>query len=146
MAGLARRRPLRSRKVWSATEKGSRPTTGTDGNPGGWRQLREACSARAGGRCQAGIPDVCTGRGHHAHHLLRRGQGGPDELDNLAWLCSNCHGYVHERVEWSYRIGLLRRRRSFAPPVWTPDDHLNAHDTWASRGFPDVWPPEDDDG
>jgi len=30
-----------------------------------------------------------------AHHIQTRGAGGPDTLDNLMPLCSNCHHMVH---------------------------------------------------
>lgn len=124
---LQRRTPLRSRRVWRATDAGSHKAR--DISPAAWRLLREACRDRAAGGCQAAIPDVCTGRGFHAHHLLRRGQGGPDELDNLAWVCEPCHGEIHKRVEWSMTAGLLRSRYGMAPWPWTPD-----------TGVPPVWP------
>jgi hypothetical protein len=127
---LARRTPLRSRRGWTATDNGSRRTSGGNST---WRILRERCRDRAGGRCQAQVPDVCEGRGVHAHHLLRRGQGGLDELDNLAWLCGSCHGHVHRRVAWSYTVGLLRRRTDPGPFPWAPDTGRPACGWWACR-------------
>lgn len=37
-----------------------------------------------------------TGGGFEVHHKLRRGQGGGDELDNLACLCQDCHRAFHD--------------------------------------------------
>lgn len=74
-----------------------------------WRQVRREVEARANGRCEARIDDVCEGRGCHAHHLLRRSQGGANDPSNLAWLCAACHGYVHANPAWAYEAGLLRR-------------------------------------
>jgi len=33
----------------------------------------------------------------HVHHIIPRSQGGPNELDNLATLCAECHQYAHGR-------------------------------------------------
>lgn len=137
---LQRRTPLRSRKVWRATENGSKRTL-----PGNWRRIREACRDRSAGLCQAGIPGVCEGErpgGHprpvygHAHHLKRRGQGGADHLSNLAWVCGLCHGHLHHRVEWAYEVGLLRRRQDPGPYPWSPDDGCTAWDAHVGQAPP----------
>jgi hypothetical protein len=70
---------------------------------------RTAVRERAGGRCEAAIEGVCTGSGAHAHHVLRRSQGGPDTPENLLWLCPPCHGHIHENPAWATEQGLLRR-------------------------------------
>lgn len=115
---LARRTPLRSRSRLATRQPGA-PTR----QPGADvpREVREAVRDRVGGWCQARIPDVCTGRGSHAHHLLRRGQGGTHTEDNLAWLCGACHGHVHRRIRDAELAGLLRPRHMSPPWVWTPD-------------------------
>lgn len=59
-------------------------------------------------RCQGGSP-VCILRASHAHHVLPRGRGGKDTLDNLVALCHPCHTYVHANPAWSYEAGLLAR-------------------------------------
>lgn len=73
-----------------------------------YSKVRETVAARD--LCEAQVPGVCEGRGVHAHHILRRSQGGLDTVDNLAWLCGPCHGHVHQHPEWAFGVGLLRRR------------------------------------
>jgi hypothetical protein len=36
----------------------------------------------------------------HMHHVLHRGKGGSDDLENLAWACPTCHGKEHLQVKW----------------------------------------------
>lgn len=78
---------------------------------------------RSEGRCEAGL-DGCTGHGTTRHHRLRRGQGGPDTVENLVVLCQSCHTdgprAVHRNPKWAYSVGLLIRR-SDGPPTeqWT---------------------------
>lgn len=43
----------------------------------------------------------------HAHHRLRRSQGGPDTLENLILLCPEHHTWVHDHPEESGEMGLL---------------------------------------
>jgi hypothetical protein len=37
------------------------------------------------------------------HHILTRGEGGPDDLENLMLLCRKCHNKRHpeKQVRWS---------------------------------------------
>ncbi len=40
--------------------------------------------------------ELCEQRpGAHLHHKVLRSRGGSDERQNLAWLCSQCHRFVH---------------------------------------------------
>jgi len=96
---LRRRTPLRANRGRSMSKE--------------WRQARTWTEDRAGGRCEAKAPG-CVGRGAHAHHILRRSQGGPDDPSNLAWVCPPCHAYIHANPAWAYEHGLLRRR---TPPL-----------------------------
>lgn len=72
---------------------------------------RRDTESRAGGRCEART-EKCTGRGCQAHHILRRGQGGPDELGNLLWVCNECHLFIHANPKLSFERGWLRRREA----------------------------------
>ena len=59
--------------------------------------------------CQAQIPEWCSGRASHRHHVKRRSQGGTDDVSNTRDLCSSCHEFVHANPAWSYANGLLDR-------------------------------------
>ena len=74
------------------------------------RTLRSELARRSQGRCEARWAVSCSGHGEHAHHLLRRSQGGQDALDNLAHVCAHCHAAIHANPERAYERGLLRRR------------------------------------
>lgn len=59
------------------------------------RALRQACYDRAGGCCEeCGAPTPWSGgvftRGHMAH-IKSRGSGGSDTIENIRWLCPQCH-------------------------------------------------------
>lgn len=52
-----------------------------------WRALAAAVRRRQGGACL-----ICpSGYRLTAHHVVPRGSGGPDTLDNLVALCGHCH-------------------------------------------------------
>jgi hypothetical protein len=70
---------------------------------------------RAEGRCEASTPD-CTGWALHAHHILRRSQGGQHTEENMLACCRPCHEFLHHYPSWSYRHGLLRRQGVQPPP------------------------------
>lgn len=78
--------------------------------------LRELAKARtvvierAHGRCEASFSPHCAGVGHHAHHVLRRSQGGPNTPENLLWTCAACHGLIHAEPERAMRAGYLRSK------------------------------------
>lgn len=71
-------------------------------------KVRRWVLSRANGLCEAQITGVCEGRGSHAHHILMRSQGGPDDVGNLLWVCLPCHRRIHAEPEWSYERGFLR--------------------------------------
>lgn len=72
--------------------------------------VRAEIARRSGGRCEARFTPGCRGVAEHAHHVLRRSQGGKDEPGNLAHVCAPCHHAIHAEPERAYAAGLLRRR------------------------------------
>lgn len=63
-----------------------------------WRQRRLECYARDNWTCQDCGVKCSSGRGAHrsatriqAHHVIRRRDGGLDDLSNLVTLCAGCH-------------------------------------------------------
>lgn len=87
------------------------------------RQLEESrqiVRARSDGRCEARLFG-CTGVGVHAHHRLRRSQGGSHHPTNLLWVCWACHKTIHDYPAHARRAGLLLGRKATdamsAPPT-----------------------------
>lgn len=74
-----------------------------------YRKVREWVKDRANGLCEAQVSGVCEGRGVHAHHLLRRSQGGPDTPGNLLWVCAADHRWIHDHPTEAQARGLLRQ-------------------------------------
>lgn len=109
-----KRSPMR-RKARLERRTALRQHTGAHRVRRDYEAARDVVKGRSGGRCEAGTFLVCVGRGAHAHHVLRRSQGGPDTPENLLWVCPPCHGHLHANVEWAKEQGLLRSR----PPVET---------------------------
>jgi 5-methylcytosine-specific restriction endonuclease McrA len=69
--------------------------------------------------CQCGQRTFEPGSGvhelrwSHVHHVIPRSRGGGDVAENLASLCSACHGRIHQ--------GTLEFNRKYTletPPVW----------------------------
>ena len=54
-------------------------------------RLRAKVLARDGHACL----NCGSRRALHAHHVVFRSRGGPTTIDNLASLCTRCHGLVH---------------------------------------------------
>lgn len=78
--------------------------------------------ARAGGLCEAGVPDVCTVRagdyvGQFSHRRARK-QGGSWAPSNGVRCCPHCHHHVETHWEWAVTAGL--RVPSYADPAVTP--------------------------
>lgn len=70
------------------------------------RQLR----ARSRGRCEAvDLAHDCTHQATHAHHILRRSQGGKHYLENLLHVCLNGHDAIHDRIAEAVALGYLDR-------------------------------------
>lgn len=82
-----------------------------------WRKARQAVHDRADGLCEGRCAPNCAGQGAHAHHVRLRSQGGTDDLENLRWLCHNCHSWVHASPYEAYRLGLLERTTAPSAPV-----------------------------
>lgn len=85
--------------------------------------VRAAVIERAGGHCEARLPG-CSDRRLACHHRMREGQGGPSTVENLVYLCSDCHtgspAAVHRNVAWAYSVGLLIRSTDGPPKeCWT---------------------------
>ncbi len=97
-SSLARRTPLQRRTPLRS--RGRRIPRG----------IRQEVLDRANGRCEARIPEVCTIRAEHVHHLLPRSAGGVDSPHQLVALCSVCHQQIHLNPAWSYEQGWLWRR------------------------------------
>jgi 5-methylcytosine-specific restriction endonuclease McrA len=64
-------------------------------------QLRRDCFERDGYRCQGFIHSECglwftcrklvTWESGHMAHIVSRGRGGPDVIDNVVTKCGDCH-------------------------------------------------------
>ena len=59
------------------------------------KRLRLACLARDGYACTACGRMPNSIRDLQAHHVVPLVQGGPDTLDNLTTLCTDCHSEAH---------------------------------------------------
>ena len=53
------------------------------------------------------VPITCAGA-LHAHHAVRKSQGGTNRGSNLICLCRRHHDWVHGQPEASFEMGLLR--------------------------------------
>lgn len=51
---------------------------------------------------------VCSAPRPVIHHILPRGSGGLDTLDNVIPLCHRCHGRIHAEGTRNWRDELLR--------------------------------------
>lgn len=89
--------------------------------PANWRELRRKVATRAGFRCQ-GIVDGqrCANRGSHCDHIER---GMDHSVENLQWLCPDCHNRKSGREGAQARAPLKRPperhpglRMFFQPP------------------------------
>lgn len=76
-----------------------------------WNRQRKWCEDRAAGRCEANTPGCPPGAhwGDQAHHRRLRAQGGSDGIDNLLWVCTDGHTWIHAHPEASYDAGWMLR-------------------------------------
>ena len=75
-----------------------------------WKLARAAALVRDAYQCQAcGV--VCTGRNAHVDHVIRKRDGGTDELWNLKTLCRSCHSKKTVREEQGGRVGAVIKNR-----------------------------------
>jgi hypothetical protein len=96
--------------TWSNLKPEKQPKRSKGRSTTQYRKVRRWVADRSGGWCEARVEGVCEGRGVHAHHILPRSAGGPDEPGNLLWVCRADHQYIHEHPAWAYQAGMLRRR------------------------------------
>jgi 5-methylcytosine-specific restriction endonuclease McrA len=65
-----------------------------------WKKLSAAVTRRDGRCCRA-----CGAlRALDLHHILMRSLGGRDVLENLCWVCRDCHKAIHGhalKVRWT---------------------------------------------
>lgn len=74
-------------------------------------ELGVATAARrrlAGDWCEGATPACRPGahRGHHAHHVQLRSQGGGHTVENLRWLCWDAHDWVHQNPDAARQLDL----------------------------------------
>jgi hypothetical protein len=74
------------------------------------RKAKKVVRARSGGRCEARIPSICTGRATEAHHIKMRSRGGKHEPENLLDACHACHQHITEHPKWATANGLIKSR------------------------------------
>jgi hypothetical protein len=67
---------------------------------------------RSDGACEARVDGVCVGAAHHAHHMLRRSQGGSDDASNLLAVCHQCHEWIHTHPAMALEAEFLRSPNS----------------------------------
>lgn len=74
-------------------------------------EILAAVHERALGACEARTPGCPPGAhlGNQAHHALMRSQGGEHVEENLIWVCSPGHRYIHDHPAESYETGWLIR-------------------------------------
>lgn len=75
------------------------------------RVVVEKVRRRANGWCEANTPACRSGahQGAHAHHVLRRSQGGGHDESNLVWTCFDGHTWIHAHPAEAVERGLLGR-------------------------------------
>lgn len=70
------------------------------------------------GSCEAGIPEMCTGRAVDVHELLSRARGGSIlDPDGLLVLCRRCHDHVTVHPVWAEAHGLAMATGQRSRPV-----------------------------
>jgi predicted restriction endonuclease len=72
------------------------------------RKAKKIVKERSGGRCEARIPSVCTGRAMDAHHVKMRSRGGKHDASNLLHLCRRCHQWIDDNPRSATQMGLLK--------------------------------------
>lgn len=108
--GIVRRATLPRARAGLPAGAGNRP----DASPRRERRARldvpaatrEALRWRSGGRCEAALPDVCTGDASDVHHRQRRRDGG-HAIVNLLDLCRACHAHAHAHPAEARELGLI---------------------------------------
>lgn len=70
------------------------------------QKSRSVAFERADWICEARW-EGCTGRAEHAHHRLRRSQGGKHTPNNLLAVCAWCHEQIHRNPAKAFDLGHL---------------------------------------
>jgi 5-methylcytosine-specific restriction endonuclease McrA len=67
-----------------------------------WKIRRQECAERDDYRCRYCGRDI-AGNFADPHHVVPRGNGGSDNMDNLRTLCRDCHNLKHpeKQVQWT---------------------------------------------
>lgn len=67
-------------------------------SPYKWKKRVAQVMERDGHKCR-----MCgTSRGlADVHHIIKRSQGGGDDMDNLITLCRRCHNKQHAQVQFN---------------------------------------------
>jgi hypothetical protein len=78
----------------------------------GMAKLRSAAFHRSGGICECGRAE-CESKpmrlrmvnwvDGHLHHIVSRGRGGSDVLDNVQFITSACHREITGVPQWSFK-------------------------------------------
>jgi hypothetical protein len=76
--------------------------------PSELRKAKKIVKERSGGRCEARIPSVCTGRATDAHHVKMRSRGGKHDPGNLLDVCRHCHDWIDANPRSATQMGLLK--------------------------------------
>src|ERR1700688_491067 len=63
------------------------------------RQLRQDVYVRDEGKCQK-CGELTLWNYGHLHHVKHRGQGGADNMENVIWICRDCHASEHLKVRF----------------------------------------------
>jgi hypothetical protein len=107
---LTRRTPLKAKtglKQGGGLKRTAMKRKNTGPDPA-WQAVRDEVAARAGTWCEVRWDERCVRYGSHAHHKLRRSQGGPDTPENLVWACHVCHELIHRNPAEAKARGWLR--------------------------------------
>ena len=68
-------------------------------------EVRERC----GGRCEAALPSICTGKMQDTHEILARSAGGdPTDPNNALGLCRPCHHWITTHMNEAREMGLAK--------------------------------------
>lgn len=64
---------------------------------GAWWEIRKKVMQRAGGRCEAYLPNGtrCTAAAVECHHIRPLSKGGTTTMANLIGICQDCHNRRH---------------------------------------------------
>jgi hypothetical protein len=63
---------------------------------------------RSGGRCEARIASICTGRATDAHHVKMRSRGGQHDPSNLLDVCRRCHEWIGNNPRSAHQMGFVK--------------------------------------